>query len=101
MGREAENRIARAQAISIAELHSPLRSLNRVSFLFPRQDIARRQKLSPARSFILPWERIARILEEVGIGREKLVETRRSRPIPRRRFSLMPTFADISLSSTS
>ena len=71
MGREAENRIAPSEAISIAELHSPL---PKPGFLFcpPGYCPAAEAIASPV--FPLPWERLHEYWTEVVSG-EKLVET--------------------------
>jgi len=93
MGREAENRIAPSEAISIAELHSPLgRRLFGLlaARILPGGRSCRQPGLSSAMGAI------ARILDRSGIGREAGRDDRgRSRRPPVR---LHPTFADISLS---
>ena len=69
MGREAENRLAPSEAVSIAELHSPLPE---PSFLFcpPGYCLAAEAIASPV--FPLPWERLREYWTEVISG-EKLV----------------------------
>ena len=71
MGREAENRLAPGEAVSIAELHSPL---PKPSFLFcpPGYCAAAEAIASPA--FPMPWERLREYWTEVVRG-EKRVET--------------------------
>jgi hypothetical protein len=90
MGREAENRIAPSEAISIAELHSPL---PKPGFLFcpPGYCPAAEAIASPV--FPLPWERLHEYWTEVVSG-EKLVETIAADPDGRRFVYIQhsPTF---------
>ena len=76
MGREAENRLAPSEAVSIAELHSPLPE---PGFLFcpPGYCLAAEAIASPV--FPLPWERLHEYWTEVISG-QKRVET--MSPIP-------------------
>jgi uncharacterized protein (DUF1499 family) len=90
MGREAENRLAPSEAVSLAELHSPLPE---PSFLFcpPGYCPAAEAIASPV--FPLPWERLREYWTEVISG-EKRVETIVSDPDNRRFVYIQhsPTF---------
>jgi uncharacterized protein (DUF1499 family) len=90
MGREAENRLAPSEAVSIAELHSPL---PKPGFLFcpPGYCVAAEAIASPV--FPLPWERLHQYWTEVISG-EKRVETIVADPDHRRFVYIQhsPTF---------
>jgi uncharacterized protein (DUF1499 family) len=90
MGREAENRLAPSEAVSIAELHSPLAE---PGFLFcpPRYCAAAEATASPV--FPMPWERLREYWTEVISG-EKRVETIAADPDERRFVYIQhsPTF---------
>jgi uncharacterized protein (DUF1499 family) len=90
MGREAENRLAPSEAVSIAELHSPL---SKAGFLFcpPGYCPAAEAIASPV--FPMPWERLREYWTEVISG-EKRIETIAADP-DERRFAYIqhsPTF---------
>jgi hypothetical protein len=80
MGREAENRIAPSEAISIAELHSPL---PKPGFLFCPTGYCPAAEAIASPVFPLPWERLHEYWTEVVSG-EKLVETIAADPDGRR-----------------
>jgi len=90
MGRDAENRLAPSEAVSIAELHSPL---PKPGFLFcpPGYCSAAEAVVSPV--FPLPWERLRDYWTEVISG-EKRVETIAADPDDRRFVYIQhsPTF---------
>ncbi len=90
MGREAENRLTPSEAVSLAELHSPL---PKPGFLFcpPGYCPAAEAVASPV--FPLPWERLREYWTEVISG-EKRVETIVSDPDNRRFVYIQhsPTF---------
>jgi uncharacterized protein (DUF1499 family) len=90
MGREAENRLAPDEAVSIAELHSPLPN---PGFLFcpPGYCLAAEAMASPV--FPMPWERLREYWTEVISG-EKRVETIVADPDDRRFVYIQhsPTF---------
>ena len=90
MGREAENRLAPSEAVSIAELRSPL---PKPSFLFcpPGYCAAAEAITSPV--FPMPWERLREYWTEVVSG-EKRVETIAADPDERRLVYIQhsPTF---------
>lgn len=90
MGREAENRLAPSEAVSIAELRSPL---PKPSFLFcpPGYCAAAEAIASPV--FPMPWERLRDYWTEVVSG-EKRVETIAADPDARRFVYIQhsPTF---------
>ena len=90
MGREAENRLARSEAVNLAELHSPL---PRPGFLScpPGYCPATEAIASPV--FPMPWERLHEYWTEVITG-EKRIETIAADP-DKRRFVYVqhsPTF---------
>jgi uncharacterized protein (DUF1499 family) len=80
LGRDAENRLAPGEAVSLADLHSPL---PKPSFLFcpPGYCPAAEAIASPV--FPLPWERLRDYWTEVISG-EKRVETIAADPDNRR-----------------
>ncbi len=80
MGREAENRLAPSEAVSLAELHSPLPKPG-VLFCPPGYCPAAEAIASPA--FPMPWERLHEYWTEVISG-EKRVETIVADPDERR-----------------
>ena len=90
MGREAENRLAPSEAVSIAELHSPL---PKPGFLFcpPGYCAAAEAIASPV--FPMPWERLHEYWTEVIAG-EKRVEMIAADPDERRFVYIQhsPTF---------
>jgi uncharacterized protein (DUF1499 family) len=90
MGREAENRLAPSEAVSLTELHSPLL---KPSFLFcpPGYCPAAEAIASPV--FPMPWERLREYWTEVISG-EKRVETIVAHPDERRIVYIQrsPTF---------
>jgi hypothetical protein len=90
MGREAENRIAPSEAISIAELHSPL---PKPGFLFCPTGYCPAAEAIASPVFPLPWERLHEYWTEVVSG-EKLVETIAADPDGRRFVYIQhsPTF---------
>jgi uncharacterized protein (DUF1499 family) len=90
MGREAENRLAPNEAVSIAELHSPLPNPG-ILFCPPGYCPAAEAIASPV--FPMPWERLHEYWTEVITG-EKRVETIAADP-DKRRFVYVqhsPTF---------
>ena len=90
MGRDAENRLAPGEAVSITELHSPL---PKPGFLFcpPGYCAAAEAVASPV--FPLPWERLRDYWTEVISG-EKRIETIAADPDNRRFVYIQhsPTF---------
>ena len=90
MGREAENRLAPSEAVSLPELHSPL---PKPSFLLcpPGYCAAAEALASPV--FPLPWERLQEYWTEVISG-ERRVETISADPDERRFVYIQhsPTF---------
>lgn len=90
MGREAEDRLAPSEAVSLAELHSPL---PKAGFLFcpPGYCPAAEAIASPV--FPMPWERLREYWTEVISG-EKRVETIVADPDERRFVYIQhsPTF---------
>jgi hypothetical protein len=95
MGREAENRIAPSEAISIAELHSPL---PKPGFLFCPLGYCPAAEAIVSPVFPLPWERLHEYWTELISG-EKRVETIVADPDNRRfvyiQHSLTFRFPDI------
>lgn len=71
MGREAENRLAPSEAVSIAELRSPL---PKAGFLFCPPGYCRAAEAIASPVFPLPWERLHEYWTEVISG-ERRVET--------------------------
>ena len=90
MGREAENRLAPNEAVSIAELHSPLPNPG-ILFCPPGYCPAAEAIASPV--FPMPWERLHEYWTEVISG-EKRVETIAANPDNRRFVYIQrsPTF---------
>ena len=90
MGREVENRIAPSEAISIAELHSPL---PKPGFLFCPTGYCPAAEAIASPVFPLPWERLHEYWTEVVSG-EKRVETIVADPDDRRFVYIQhsPTF---------
>ena len=90
MGREAENRLAPNEAVSIAELHSPLPNPGSL-FCPPGYCPAAQAIVSPV--FPMPWERLHEYWTEVITG-EKRVETIATDPDMRRFVYIQhsPTF---------
>lgn len=90
MGREAENRLAPREAVSIAELRSPL---PRAGFLFCPQGYCAAAEAIASPVFPMPWERLRAYWTEVISG-EKRVETIAADPDQRRFVYIQhsPTF---------
>ncbi len=90
MGREAENRLAPNEAVSLAELHSPLPKPSSL-FCPPGYCPAAEALASPI--FPLPWERLPEYWTEVISG-EKRIETISADPDERRFVYIQhsPTF---------
>ena len=90
MGRDAEHRLAPGEAVSIAELHSPL---PKPGFLFCPPGYCPATKAVASPVFPLPWERLRDYWTEVISG-EKRVETIVADPDDRRFVYIQhsPTF---------
>ena len=80
MGREAENRLARSEAVNLAELHSPL---PRPGFLSCPPGYCPAIEAIASTVFPMPWERLREYWTEVISG-EKRVETVVADPDERR-----------------
>ena len=90
MGREAENRLAPSEAVSLAELRSPL---PKPGFLFCPAGYCRAGEAVASPVFPMPWERLREYWAEVMSG-EKRVETIAADPDNRRFVYIQhsPTF---------
>ena len=90
MGREAENRLAPSEAVSIAELRSPL---PKPGFLFCPAGYCAAAEAIASPVFPMPWERLREYWTEVISG-EKRVETIAADPDERRFVYIQhsPTF---------
>jgi uncharacterized protein (DUF1499 family) len=90
MGREAEDRLAPSEAVSLAELHSPL---PRAGFLFCPSGYCPAAEAISSPVFPMPWERLREYWTEVISG-EKRVETIVADPDERRFVYIQhsPTF---------
>ena len=80
MGREAEDRLAAEEAVSIAELHSPL---PKPSFVACPSDYCSAAKAITSPVFELPWDRLRDYWIEVISGEKRLVSVAAD-PEPRR-----------------
>ena len=90
MGREAENRLAPSEAVSLAELHSPL---PKAGFLFCPSGYCPAGEAVASPVFPMPWERLREYWTEVISG-QKRVETIAADPDNRRFVYIQhsPTF---------
>jgi uncharacterized protein (DUF1499 family) len=90
MGREAENRLAPSEAVSLAELHSPL---PKPGFLFCPSGYCPAGEAVASPVFPMPWERLREYWTEVISG-QKRVETIAADPDNRRFVYIQhsPTF---------
>ncbi|HEX3521042.1 MAG TPA: DUF1499 domain-containing protein [Stellaceae bacterium] len=90
MGREAEDRLAPSEAVSLAELHSPL---PKAGFLFCPSGYCPAAEAIASPVFPMPWERLREYWTEVISG-EKRVETIVADPDERRFVYIQhsPTF---------
>ena len=90
MGREAEDRLAPSEAVSLAELHSPL---PKAGFLFCPSGYCPAAEAIASPVFPMPWERLREYWTEVISG-QKRVETIVADPDERRFVYIQhsPTF---------
>jgi uncharacterized protein (DUF1499 family) len=69
MGREAENRLAPSEAVSLAELHSPL---PKAGFLFCPSGYCQAGEAVASPVFPMPWERLREYWTEVISGQKRV-----------------------------